>query len=61
MVSIHGGARTTKDINVILDISPKDREAIEKLLECLEKVKISIHFFGIFGIDLLPALKCGES
>jgi len=49
LVSIYGEPRTTKDIDVILDISPKDRRAIEKLLECLEKMEF--HILG--GIDTI--------
>jgi len=39
LVPIYGEPRTTKDIDVILNISSKDRRAIEKLLECLEEME----------------------
>jgi len=42
LVSVYGEPRATKDIDVILDISPKDRDIIEQLLECLERMEFHI-------------------
>ncbi len=42
LVSIYGEPRATRDIDVILDISPEDRRTIEQLLGCLEKMEFCI-------------------
>jgi len=42
LVSVYGEPRATKNIDVVLDISPENREAIEQLLECLEKMEFHI-------------------
>lgn len=42
LVSIYGEPRATKDVDVILRISPNDKQSIQRLLECFKKVDFEI-------------------
>ena len=54
IVSIYGEPRATKDIDVILNISPDKKQDIRQLLDCLEKMKFRV----LGGLDtIISALK----
>jgi len=42
LVSIYGEPRATKDIDVILKISPDDRQSIQRLLVCLKSMGFDV-------------------